>query len=131
VQLRRPWPDLEPAAPVELHDHHLLGEGFTLDVFVPADVAAAAGETAPARFLVEQTDAGLPEALPEETAPALPTPFEGLVFSAAVLADALDALETDAGFDAESPDHTEPGGRLSVSDTALEMPLFVVDRGEG
>lgn len=161
VQLRRPWDDAETTPPVELHDHHLLGEGYTLDVYVPADVATAAGETEPARFLVEQTDAGLPEANADATAPALPAPFEALRFTPALLAaaahealvadaleddlpdgtlagdagevdgaDALDALEN-AGFEHDAHENTEPGGRLAVSDTALEMPLLVVDRQDG
>jgi hypothetical protein len=163
VQLRRPWGETDAPPLVELHDHHLLGDGFTLDVYVPGEVATIADAGEPARLLVDHTDATLRAGTPDSTSPALPAPFDTLRFAPDALAaadhddlvaDALaegdatgdhEALEDEqpdgtltgdaslagAGFDGDGHEVTEPGGRLGVSDTALEMPLLVLDRGDG
>jgi len=117
VQLRRSWPSAETTPPVELHDHHLLGEGCSLDVYIPADVASVAGETEAARFLVEHMDAGLPAGDDDATAPALPAPFETLRFTPSLLAAAAHEMLVAAAVEDDLPDETLSGG-VGVIDEA-------------
>lgn len=115
LQLRRPWGEAEAAPLVELHDHQLLGGGFTADIVLLADLEAAAGVSgdAAAAWLVSQTDAALPEADPDSTSPGLPAPFGDTHFEAAWLSaadhDALvaaidEAVDPDASLVDGPPD---------------------------
>jgi hypothetical protein len=134
LQLRRPWGDAEAAPLVELHDHQLLGGGFTADIVLQVDLEAAAGAAgdAAAVWLVTQTDAALPEADPDATSPGLPAPFADTHFEAAWLSaadhDAL-AAAIDEAVDADAS-LLDDLGEVLPDDLPDELPDGTLAGGE-
>lgn len=130
VQLRRPWEAGETAPPAELHDHQILGGGFTADIFLESDLNAAAGsvEGGAAAWLVAQTDAIIQSAAnPDTTAPELPPPLELVELEEAWLEAAdHEALAFDAAASVEDQPDDE-GDDSDIGDTAMEMPAVVID----
>lgn len=131
LQLRRPWPTAgeEAAPPAELHDHLLLGAGFTADVVLTADLEAAAGASGAkaAEWLVSATDALLGAEDPDSTSPGLVGPLADLELPPECLAAAdHEALANEAWLAEGEPSIVDPtlGSLLDVDAPEGDLPDF-------